>query len=231
MGRADRPVGVAQPNGRPGGHVLRPARRHWLRAINRGSRFGRVGWSSQVGPVRRGGPDGRVGTARSVRSRPRQDRRPRHQGRAPAAAGRANRARPGGSDRGRPSGRPRRRPPRRRTLLYRGAPDRPGPVCGRDRRRRRHQRAPALPAVRRRRQLGPRHILSRRLQLAHSILSSAASPDRAGRGAWSASGTGGARTVADVATSCGFTSATYFSHAFRQHFGHRQATSAARPPA
>jgi transcriptional regulator GlxA family with amidase domain len=27
--------------------------------------------------------------------------------------------------------------------------------------------------------------------------------------------------VAEVAAACGFTSATYFSHAFRQHFGHR----------
>ena len=67
----------------------------------------------------------------------------------------------------------------------------------------------------------PRHILSRRLQLAHSILSATSSPDRTGGSAWSASGTGAARTVADVAASCGFTSATYFSHAFRQHFGHR----------
>jgi AraC-like DNA-binding protein len=67
----------------------------------------------------------------------------------------------------------------------------------------------------------PRHIRSRRLQLAHSILSATASPDRAGAAAGSASGAGAARTVADVAASCGFTSATYFSHAFRQHFGHR----------
>jgi AraC-like DNA-binding protein len=67
----------------------------------------------------------------------------------------------------------------------------------------------------------PRHILSRRLQLAHSILSATSSPDRAEVGAGCASGTGAARTVADVAASCGFTSATYFSHAFRHHFGHR----------
>jgi AraC-like DNA-binding protein len=67
----------------------------------------------------------------------------------------------------------------------------------------------------------PRHILSRRLQLAHSILSATASPDRARAAAGSAPGAGAARTVADVATSCGFTSVTYFSHAFHQHFGHR----------
>jgi AraC-binding-like domain len=56
---------------------------------------------------------------------------------------------------GGPRAAPRRRPPRRRALLYRGAPDRPGPGRGRDRRRRRDQRAPALPALRRRRQLSP----------------------------------------------------------------------------
>jgi AraC-like DNA-binding protein len=67
----------------------------------------------------------------------------------------------------------------------------------------------------------PRHIRSRRLQLAHSILSATASPDRARAAPGSAPGAGAARTVADVAASCGFTSATYFSHAFRQHFGHR----------
>jgi AraC-like DNA-binding protein len=54
----------------------------------------------------------------------------------------------------------------------------------------------------------PRHILSRRLDLACSMLLSA------GNGQ-------GAETVADIAARCGFTSATYFSHAFCQHFGHR----------
>jgi AraC-like DNA-binding protein len=49
----------------------------------------------------------------------------------------------------------------------------------------------------------PRHILSRRLQLAHAVLS------------------GGADSVTDVAARCGFTSATYFSHVFHQHFGVR----------
>jgi AraC-like DNA-binding protein len=67
----------------------------------------------------------------------------------------------------------------------------------------------------------PRHILIRRLQLAHSILSATSAPDRARAGAGPGSTAGSARTVADVAASCGFTSATYFSHAFRQHFGHR----------
>lgn len=50
----------------------------------------------------------------------------------------------------------------------------------------------------------PQHILSRRLHLAYSMLSA----EKAG-------------TVTEVAARCGFTSATYFSHAFRQHFGHR----------
>jgi AraC-like DNA-binding protein len=66
----------------------------------------------------------------------------------------------------------------------------------------------------------PRHILACRLQLAYSVL--AAPPparDAAGRD------TGGRDTagaiVADVAARCGFTSASYFSHAFRQHFGLR----------
>jgi len=50
----------------------------------------------------------------------------------------------------------------------------------------------------------PEHILARRLELAHSIL---AAPT--------------AENVADVAARCGFTSASYFSHVFRQHFGLR----------
>jgi len=50
----------------------------------------------------------------------------------------------------------------------------------------------------------PGHILGRRLELARSILSAPCAP-----------------AVAEVAAQCGFTSATYFSHAFRQHFGHR----------
>jgi AraC-like DNA-binding protein len=54
----------------------------------------------------------------------------------------------------------------------------------------------------------PRHILSRRLHLAYSMLFSSASGQNAG-------------TVADIAARCGFSSATYFSHAFRQHFGDR----------
>jgi AraC-like DNA-binding protein len=54
----------------------------------------------------------------------------------------------------------------------------------------------------------PQHILSRRLHLAYSMLSSAAAA-------------GKAATVSDIAARCGFTSATYFSHAFRRHFGYR----------
>jgi AraC-like DNA-binding protein len=50
----------------------------------------------------------------------------------------------------------------------------------------------------------PRHILTRRLELAYSMLAGA-----------------GGGPVADVATRCGFTSATYFSHAFAEHFGRR----------
>jgi AraC-like DNA-binding protein len=67
----------------------------------------------------------------------------------------------------------------------------------------------------------PRHILSRRLQLAHSILSATSAPDRARTGARSGSRADAAHTVADVAALCGFTSATYFSHAFFQHFSYR----------
>jgi AraC-like DNA-binding protein len=50
----------------------------------------------------------------------------------------------------------------------------------------------------------PRHILSRRLELAHSMLAS-----RAGD------------SVAAVAARCGFVSGTYFSHVFRGHYGQR----------
>jgi AraC-like DNA-binding protein len=53
----------------------------------------------------------------------------------------------------------------------------------------------------------PRQILSRRLDVAYSMLFSAAGREDG--------------TVADIAARCGFTSATYFSHAFHQHFGHR----------
>jgi len=52
----------------------------------------------------------------------------------------------------------------------------------------------------------PRHILSRRLHLAYALL---------------AAGQPTAPTVADIAARCGFTSVTYFSHTFRQHFGHK----------
>jgi AraC-like DNA-binding protein len=52
----------------------------------------------------------------------------------------------------------------------------------------------------------PRHILSRRLRLAYLLLSREE---------------GASDTVADIATQSGFTSATYFSHAFRAEFGQR----------
>lgn len=54
----------------------------------------------------------------------------------------------------------------------------------------------------------PRHILLRRLDLAYSMLSSATATESR-------------QTVAGIASNCGFTSVTYFSHTFRQHFGHR----------
>jgi AraC-like DNA-binding protein len=62
----------------------------------------------------------------------------------------------------------------------------------------------------------PRDILARRLRLAYTLLSA----DQAA-----------APAVADIAARCGFTSATYFSHAFRQHFGHRatEVRRSARP--
>jgi AraC-like DNA-binding protein len=56
----------------------------------------------------------------------------------------------------------------------------------------------------------PRHILACRLRLAYSIL--AAPPAERARSD---------ETVADVAVRCGFTSASYFSHVFRQYFGLR----------
>jgi AraC-like DNA-binding protein len=52
----------------------------------------------------------------------------------------------------------------------------------------------------------PRHILARRLALAYALLSATRS---------------GPEPVADIAARCGFTSAAYFSHAFRQQFGQR----------
>jgi AraC-like DNA-binding protein len=54
----------------------------------------------------------------------------------------------------------------------------------------------------------PRHILERRLQLARALLSSTAHAEQAS-------------TVAEIAARCGFTSATYFSHAFRSRFAQR----------
>lgn len=53
----------------------------------------------------------------------------------------------------------------------------------------------------------PRHILSRRLRLAYSLLARGPASMQV--------------TVADIAARCGFTSVTYFSHAFRAYFGQR----------
>lgn len=50
----------------------------------------------------------------------------------------------------------------------------------------------------------PRHVLTRRLDLARLLLTAP-----------------GAGPVADIAARCGFTSAAYFSHAFRERFGQR----------
>ena len=72
----------------------------------------------------------------------------------------------------------------------------------------------------------PRHILARRLLLAQSVLSAARTPARTPAGTppteTTPTETRSAETrptVAEVAARCGFTSAAYFSHAFRQHFG------------
>jgi AraC-like DNA-binding protein len=56
----------------------------------------------------------------------------------------------------------------------------------------------------------PRHILTRRLALAYQLLASE-SPATGHT----------APTIAGIAARSGFTSAAYFSHAFRAHFGHR----------
>jgi AraC-like DNA-binding protein len=72
----------------------------------------------------------------------------------------------------------------------------------------------------------PWHILTRRLQLAYSILAAPAVP----RGEAAPTAPGEAtESVADVAARCGFTSANYFSHAFRQHFGLRAGDLRRRP--
>jgi AraC-like DNA-binding protein len=68
----------------------------------------------------------------------------------------------------------------------------------------------------------PRHILLRRLQLAHALL--AGTTSRPG----STDGTDRA-PIAEIAARCGFTSAAYFSHAFAGHFGQR--ASEVRPGA
>lgn len=74
----------------------------------------------------------------------------------------------------------------------------------------------------------PRHILERRLLLARAVLSAppsatgprTAPPSAAGpRTAPPPTASGQAMTVAETAARCGFTSAAYFSHAFRRQFG------------
>jgi AraC-like DNA-binding protein len=72
----------------------------------------------------------------------------------------------------------------------------------------------------------PRHILERRLLLARAMLSATATPATATTATATtatktatATATGQAMTVAETAARCGFTSAAYFSHAFRRHFG------------
>jgi AraC-like DNA-binding protein len=73
----------------------------------------------------------------------------------------------------------------------------------------------------------PRHILTRRLQLAYATLLRNAANRGAdnnnadNRGADNRGPDGSEATVADVAARCGFTSAAYFSHAFRRQFGFR----------
>jgi AraC-like DNA-binding protein len=72
----------------------------------------------------------------------------------------------------------------------------------------------------------PRHVLTRRLQLAHAMLTDPprADPPRADPARADprrADPPGAGLTVSDVAGRCGFTSAAHFSHAFRQHFGQR----------
>jgi AraC-like DNA-binding protein len=62
----------------------------------------------------------------------------------------------------------------------------------------------------------PRHILIRRLLRAHWVLTVPAGGDGVADGA-----EGGPPSIAAVAAMCGFTSAAYFSHAFREHFGQR----------
>ena len=67
----------------------------------------------------------------------------------------------------------------------------------------------------------PRHVLARRLQLAHAMLADPARADPALAGQATPNPASVGLTVADVAARCGFTSAAHFSHAFRQQFGQR----------
>jgi AraC-like DNA-binding protein len=126
--------------------------------------------------------------AQYVRSRPRGDRWPRHKGRAPAAAGRADRTRPDGGDRG-------------RHRAAHGAAHRAAARSYIEE----HLTDPNLGAAEIAAAAGiserqpsrlfasdgtsvPRRILARRLHLARSVLSAPREP-----------------TVAEVAVGCGFT--------------------------
>jgi AraC-like DNA-binding protein len=63
----------------------------------------------------------------------------------------------------------------------------------------------------------PRHILARRLEAAYALLASPPPRPHARPAAGADSG----ETVAAIAAACGFTSVTYFSHAFSRCFGRR----------
>lgn len=67
----------------------------------------------------------------------------------------------------------------------------------------------------------PRHVLTRRLQLGHSILAARPVVGETVVGETVVGEPAHAETVADVAARCGFSSAAYFSHAFRLYFGVR----------
>jgi Helix-turn-helix domain len=113
---------------------------------------------------------------------------------------------PGRDPRGRPDG----GPARRRVRLHRGSPGRPRAGGSADRGRDRGQRAPSFAGARGGGTTVPRLVRSRRLERAYAIL---AGPGPAGPSL--------APSVAGVAARCGFTSAAYFSHAFRERFGIR----------
>jgi AraC-like DNA-binding protein len=65
----------------------------------------------------------------------------------------------------------------------------------------------------------PRHVLARRLETAYAMLTSP--PPRPQKRPEPAPTSDFGETVAAIATACGFTSVTYFSHAFSRRFGRR----------